>query len=339
MITTSSAQDGIVSSALKEGTGSASITTGGDFTGLADVAYVVEIDSVAAGAEVGSATYKWSDDGGSTWDASGVSTSGVASTLNNGVTVYWSSGSGADFVSGDTWSFKAINRFSGSKLIDWDRDTRWRAATVSASVTLNFSASVTWTAVVLYDHNIDTTATIRIKANATDTGWAAAAINETITISENKILHYMSSSPDHKYARLEVENKSNSDGYIEISELFIGPYLQTTANVRWGRTRTQSPVLASDSTNYGVSRRWYFNQAQEFNYDIAVPGDTDTNNMRTMFEALGDRDTGKYDPLYFNEDSSGSNFWMVDITTLQDTYAFSDQHAIPITMTEILRSV
>lgn len=74
------------------------LTTGGDFTGSAALDYKVEID--AAGAPD---TFRWSDDGGSTWDASGVAITGSAQTLNNGVTVAFDLTTGGTV--GDAWTF------------------------------------------------------------------------------------------------------------------------------------------------------------------------------------------------------------------------------------------
>src|SRR4030042_1610695 len=122
MITVSSLRYGFVSGALKDGTGAAVMTTGGDFSGDEDMEYIVEIDSVAGGGEVGQATFKWSQGGGS-WNATGVTTDSIPVSLNNGITVQWAPGAGADFVLADRWYFKGINLFGGNKIIDLARDT------------------------------------------------------------------------------------------------------------------------------------------------------------------------------------------------------------------------
>ena len=122
MFTVSSVRTGLVSNALKDGSGSATITTAGNYSGTTDLEYLVQIDSIAGGAEVGQATFKWSDGGGS-FDASGVTTDSSPITLNNGVTIAFTSGTGADFVVGDKWYFKGINNFSAGKMVDLNRDT------------------------------------------------------------------------------------------------------------------------------------------------------------------------------------------------------------------------
>jgi len=126
MISVSSLRNGLVTSAKKEGTGSATITTSGNFTGSTDLEYIVEIDSIGGGAEVGQATFKWSDGGGS-WDATGVTTPAAPTELNNSIYITFTSGAGADFVVGDKWYFKGINLFNAGQMLDRDRDHIYRS--------------------------------------------------------------------------------------------------------------------------------------------------------------------------------------------------------------------
>jgi hypothetical protein len=142
-ITASTTATGIISSALKIGTGSATMTLSGVYTGSTDLEYVIEIDDVSAGTEVGQAKYKWSDDGGTTWDGTGVTTSAVATLLNNGISIAHITAAGADFVLADKWYFKANNLFSVSKLCDWNRDSRWRSSGLGSPDTLTVDLTST----------------------------------------------------------------------------------------------------------------------------------------------------------------------------------------------------
>jgi hypothetical protein len=82
------------------GSGLDDATSGGECT-LTDRAasYVVKIDGTGT-----PDTFKWSDDGGSTWEATGVSITGSAQTLNNDVTVTFAATTGHTL--NDEWSFK-----------------------------------------------------------------------------------------------------------------------------------------------------------------------------------------------------------------------------------------
>jgi hypothetical protein len=64
-----------VSPSRKDGDGSAIMDTYGPYTGAAlEVNWLVQIDSVTGGTEVGQATFRWSMDGGATWAGEGLLT-------------------------------------------------------------------------------------------------------------------------------------------------------------------------------------------------------------------------------------------------------------------------
>ena len=126
MLSVSSLRNGMVTAALKIGAGSAILNSSGNFSGAVDLEYILEVDSIAGGAEVGQATFKWSD-GGGTWDVTGVTTSAANILLNNGVYVNWTTGAGADFAVGDKWYFKGINPFNAGRMIELNRDSHYRS--------------------------------------------------------------------------------------------------------------------------------------------------------------------------------------------------------------------
>lgn len=80
------------------GAGLNDATSGGTSTTEQVLTYVVEIDGTGT-----PDTFKWSDDGGSTWDATTVAITGSAQTLNNGVTITFAATTG--HTSGNKWTF------------------------------------------------------------------------------------------------------------------------------------------------------------------------------------------------------------------------------------------
>lgn len=79
------------------------------FVGVADTNYKVEIDGVGS-----PNTFKWSDDGGSTWDATGVAITGADQLLNNGVYIRFGATTG--HTSGDNWAWTEY-AIAGVKLV------------------------------------------------------------------------------------------------------------------------------------------------------------------------------------------------------------------------------
>lgn len=68
-----------------------------------DINYKVEIDGTGS-----PNTFKWSDDGGSTWDASTVSITGADQLLNNGVYIRFAATTGHTSGNNWTWTARAI---------------------------------------------------------------------------------------------------------------------------------------------------------------------------------------------------------------------------------------
>jgi len=338
-MTSSSTKTGLSTGALKSGIGSASLENRGSFSGENDLEYIIEIDSVSAGAEVGQATFKWSD-GTGTWNASGVVTSSSYVALNNGIEIKFTSGTGDDFVINDTWYFKAINSWAISKTIDYDRDTRFRTNTIEYPnyIVLNLGSAQTVQALILYDHNITSTATIAIKANATDS-WGAPSFSEAVTHNATKLLYYLSSAQTYQYWRLEITDSANLDNYIEIAELYLGQYLQLNSNFSYGSgSRQQANLLEESVTPYGVAKKRFFNNAQTFAYDFSYINDLDS--LQTMFESLGDRASGVVKPLYFHEDYEQINdFWLVYLNDFKYDLVHNTARTTQLVFTEVLRSV
>jgi len=71
------------------GSGLNDMTAGGTFTGPTSLDYRVQIDATGT-----PDTFEWSDDGGATWDATGVAITGGVQTLNNGVTITFAATTG-----------------------------------------------------------------------------------------------------------------------------------------------------------------------------------------------------------------------------------------------------
>lgn len=97
----------------KTGTGTMHLIPS-DHTHAANTNYRVEIDGAGA---LETATFRWSDDGGGTWDASGVLTDPGVITLQNGVQIFFSAGT---FVVGDRWDWTAIGTANQVELLRAD---------------------------------------------------------------------------------------------------------------------------------------------------------------------------------------------------------------------------
>ncbi len=91
-----------IDAAVFTGAGEDDCTSGGTYTGTGTLEYKVEID---AGDPADPNTFKWSDDGGLTWDVETVNITEAAQDLNNGVTVTF--GADTAHTTTDYWTFTA----------------------------------------------------------------------------------------------------------------------------------------------------------------------------------------------------------------------------------------
>lgn len=92
------AAGGAVGAVTFTGSGLDDMTAGITFTGLVATNYKVEIDGTGT-----PDTFRWSDDGGATWNVETVSITGSAQTLSNGVTITFAATTGHTLT--DYWEF------------------------------------------------------------------------------------------------------------------------------------------------------------------------------------------------------------------------------------------
>ncbi len=93
-----------VHNVAKSGSGSATLVILGDYARQEKRQFAVQVETTG---EVGAATFRWSKDGGVTWEATGL-VSGDRQhpvTLEEQLAVAWEGGTGNDLVAGDLWNF------------------------------------------------------------------------------------------------------------------------------------------------------------------------------------------------------------------------------------------
>lgn len=344
MFTVSSLRTGIVTAALKEGTGSAVLNPSGNYSGTEDLEYIVEIDSIAGGAEVGQATFKWSD-GGGTWDATGVTTSATNIVLNNGVNINWTTGSGADFVVGDKWYLKGVNLFNAGKMIDLNRDHRYRSAALGApnTIAVDLGSAQEVKALIIHDHNFTSGATLLLEADdaATfDSDGGSAQFSEALTWNSEKIVHYLATATTKRYWRLSVTDAANADLHIEIGEIYLGSYLELTRNYTNGFQQDTTFLMESNRTPYGVGTDRFYNTQKTFKFNFNMMAAADVTSMETLLAAIASRSLGTFKPFWFNKDSASPNdSYLVRLQSLPVGHRVRTYYDIPLTLVEVLASV
>ena len=339
MLTVNSVASGNISDGFKQGTGSATMETGGTYTGAEQLNYYIEIDSIAGGAEVAQATFKWSDDGGATFDASGVATAATWVTLNNGVTVRWTTGTGADFVVGDYWRFTADAPFGKGKLIDLDRDKRYRSGGLASPehIVIDLGSTKQVTCVVIQDHNFTNAATIDLMAHTADSWGAPDYAPASLTWNEGIIVVFLDQT--FRYWRLEVTDAANGDGYIAIGELFLAAYEETTRQISAGQNWQYKIITAKDRMEHGATVTIGKNLGWIFNLRFHETESADYATLKGIVDAIFDLTTREFLPFYLCPAHGTPNeTYLVETDGLSGTFAVQGRKTVQMVCTEKLKS-
>jgi len=338
IITPNSWKRGQILAPLKSGTGSAILTPEGIYSYGNDLEYTIVIDSITAGTGIGQATYKWKTSQNSGWAASGVATSSVATALNNGVTIKWTAG--GTFALNDTWYFKAINRFSGEKLRDYNRDTSYRSGDVTGTKTIVFDmmSAMSANSIIIYDHNFTSAATITLEANATDS-WGTPAFTETIPWATLKILRYLAATPSYRYFRLSITDSSNPDGYIEIGELFLGEYMELTRTALPQFSQAITLAITEGRNRYNAVRKRFHNFINRFDGTLQFLTDADIVKLDALVSGIADRELETIRPIYFNLNANDTSVfhlmeWVSYDKRLIERSANVNYYAVSLTLSE-----
>jgi hypothetical protein len=342
MITVSTASTGTITQAVKDGTGSAIISLSGTYTGYEDIEYTVECDGTTAGTTVGAATIRWSD--GATWDATTVATSTAASTITNGVSIAFAD-STMTFSTGDKWYFKGINRFSPAKMLDLNRDTRFRSGGLETTnlINIDLGAAGQAQAIILYDHNLTSAAVITLlgaSVASTNSSFSSPGFSTTVPWSSAKTLHYLSTGPTYRYWQVKVSNTAIADGYIEIGELFLGAYTELSANIEEGYSEETNFLVENNITPYGVERCRYYNTQRSWDVNYKAMSTADVVAMGVLTSSVTSRSAGTLKPFWFNLDSTQTDKnYLVKINGLRVEHMTGDRYQIPLGLKEVVRSV
>ncbi len=329
-LSVSSKADGIVGYPLKEGLGSAAAATDGNYTGSAGNLYRVEIDSINSGKEIGQATFRWKrSDSVSGWEEVNRVTSDSTLTLDRGVRIKWTGGSGNDFELGDKWTLETSTPFGPAGLADLNRDTVFRSGGLDGPtwIRADLGSARRVRACFILDHNFSSGATLTLQANSTD-DWVSPAYEQGLTYHEAKIGLFLDQT--YRYWRLAAEDQSNPDGYLEVGELFLGDGLDS------GLILPGGPELGLDGSDLNWIPRTVFSGV------FVAPGSTVLENLMAWYGRLLEADKRRKQPFIFCLDQAAPspNTYLMRFVNkkLNHVQIGPDSYRIQMSMEEVERS-
>lgn len=238
-ITPSDLDSGQLTQAIKEiSVGGAAGKTSGTFTGTTELSWVVEVNDTSGGTSIGQAKFRYSKDAGQTWAVSGLTTSTTAVVLELGISFAWTAAaSGADFASGDKWTFKTILPHGIEAMLDYqarNRSFRFKDATGTKTLLVDYGAAGrSVRSVMLLDHNLSSSASVVLKGNAT-ASWLAPPVVKSVPWTKGSMGAFFEGGW-YRYWLLEITDSKNADAVIQIGKLWIDAYFQPSlsSHIPW----------------------------------------------------------------------------------------------------------
>ncbi|MGD8561095.1 MAG: hypothetical protein PVG03_01100 [Desulfarculaceae bacterium] len=337
-ISPSSARTGLVGMPAPKAAGTAVAYAAGDYTGAQDQIFLIEIDSISAGKEVGQATYRWRRSSSDNWEASGQVTSDSLTPLADGVQIKWVSGPGDDFATGDSWTILASRSFGASALLDRDRDRVWEATGCSDEhLTVDMGEAKQVKALVLADHNLSDNATVTLMANSSDS-WSEPAWSQGLSLTRPHLVAFI----DQTYAwwRLRLQDEGNEQNLIRASILYLGSYFEPsrTFHTKYNHTMTGTRSVTSTDTGKqtgsagGVADSWQLNFS-----GLTAP---DLSGFRSLYENVHDRTTGTLSPVFFTPfaESPSGTFYCLPSPSLTKGQIHQGRYALKLALEEMVRT-
>lgn len=309
MLAVSSALPGAVGMPAPRAAGSAIAYAGGQHSASRDQAFLLEIDSVAAGAEVGLATFRWKRSHLENWEASGLATSTSMTALADGVSVKWVSGIGDDFAVGDGWTIVCPANEGPVRLLDGDRDTVWTATgCANEHLTVDLGSAMQATSLILADHNLTDSTTVRLMADDAAL-WTDPAFSATMAVTRPHMVAFFDQT--RRYWRLEISDPANSNGYISAGMFHLGPHLSPSRNFSARYSRTLAAGRQLNVTDAGKVAGSAKALGHSFELPFSGLNDADTADLEQMLASVHDTEAGRLRPLFFTplaDDPAGTYY-------------------------------
>jgi hypothetical protein len=112
--------------------------------------------------------------------------------------------------------------------------------------------------IMVYSYNLTDTATILIEANATNV-WTAPSFTLTYT-QANSFGYSTFTTETYRYWRISISDAGNPDGYVEISNIYIGTHLEMPDI----DTGVMVPYKTNSTTSKSTSGQLYSNRQLDY---------------------------------------------------------------------------
>lgn len=152
----------------------------------------------------------------------------------------------------------------------------------SESLVFDFTTAKSCTYTAILAHNLTSSATITLEANATNV-WTAPSFTVTMSYAESVVTAF-SAAQSYRYWRMTIADATNTAGYIQIGCVYIGSDLTMP-----GMSPDQSiPMVSTDESALSNTGQIYGNPGYlYYTASITFPSisDTDKKLIQTFYTA------------------------------------------------------
>lgn len=230
-----------------------------------------------------------------------------------------------------------ITSYSENPQMKWEDallDTRLSRMGQSAGVDdewikFAFSGAVSASYCVIHNHNLTDSATVKIQGNATDT-WGSPSLEETLTVDD--VCYVSFTEDDYQYWRLYLDDPTNTDGYIQLSKVFLGTYLQMPSFARTYRYPKRTTSIATKSGSgqlYGDRRirprvaEFQFNNISEADRLLIETFFDEVENIRPYTLIIWENDLDVQLPVWVNNTVELLDWQKADVEGLRWNFPLS----------------
>ena len=194
-----------------------------------------------------------------------------------------------------TWSAKSnVSTLPPSNLTDPNRQKIYRSNTLTSSgeyVTAALSSAMAIDFFGIVSGNLTTNATITFSLNTSDTGWAAPAFSTSLTpfnASLSGVLPgFLSATQTFKYARWDISDSGNPDGYLQFGVAFLGPLVSLAVPPKTMDYQRVDPSVISYAPS-GTPKTYELSEYTQISMPfIFLPESLVFGSLQTAVRAMG----------------------------------------------------
>jgi len=150
----------------------------------------------------------------------------------------------------------------------------------------NLGAAYSIDFLAILNHNISSDATIKA-IGADDEDFTTNKVEETITYNANNLYFFFDSAETKQYWKIEIQDPTNPNGYIQIGHILLGAYAEL--NKAYGKDYDKGKEDLSEE-EYSDSNVLYGQQKEPLD-SMTLPykglSDTSVSSILAMFEEAG----------------------------------------------------